>query len=120
MAELKDGEKIALSGEGWDFILHEESSSARFHLDQNAFEHPVKEDDCVWLTRKSDQQKFLIYENNIMEVMQNMPLAPNALFVEPGDENEPYLFMKSIINDSMFLFHKGQFLLLQGSPLHGR
>ena len=112
MAEtLQPGERIATQGEGWYFILHEVNHSARFHLDIDAFDFR-KDDDRVWLTRKSDGHKFLIHENCLLEVVQDMPIIQensgvDTQFINHVDPDE-FLLMKSAINEDMFLFHKKQ------------
>jgi hypothetical protein len=114
MSDLKEGEKIGAQGDGWEFIVHEETHSARFHLDQDKFEPPHREDGDIWLTRKSDGQKFFIRENNILEVKDNVPVATDAKFVDPDDPGE-YYFMQSIINDDMFILHKGDLYQIDGA-----
>ncbi len=117
MATLQPGEKIATQGDGWYFIVHVENQSARFHLDRDAFDFR-KEDDRVWLTRKSDQQQFLVHENCLLVVLKDIPVAApensgvNALFIDPVDPGE-YLLLQSTINEEMFLFHKKQLFKIE-------
>lgn len=103
MTTLKPGEEIALQDAGWCFITHKETDSARFHLDQEAFDFR-RDGDFIWLTRKSDSQKFLIYKNNFLRVVQNVPVSQETASTDPYE----YIMLQSVINDDMFLFHKDQ------------
>jgi hypothetical protein len=96
-------EEVVQSGEGWTLFVIKGTNQARVHLDQDAFEPPVKEGDFIWLTRKSNGSKLLIHENNIMEVIQTMEETVDAKFAT----GHPVILLKSVLNDDMFMFTNG-------------
>lgn len=108
---LKPGEVIISQGDGWFLILSEENESIRFHIDIDAF-NAEKMDNYVWLTRKSDQQKFYFSRDMVLEVVRNIPIAEDALFADVGNPGE-YLVLKSLINGDMFIFHKGNLYAIE-------
>lgn len=98
------GKTVAVSGDGWSFLIDDSDQSAHFHLEEGAFTRddvlPATGEE-VWLRRKSDNTQFLVYDNLFYEVMGEAPVAPDAAFIKPGDR---YFVVQNLIDDSDLRF----------------